>query len=190
MLGAGRNAQLDSLELPDAFDHRSASLRDWSTSTTSEIARLDRDIHRICRDDPGYQAVQAIHGVGRSFAAVFVAEIGDVHRFDSPEALARGPGSRPPPRVRHQGQPGSDHQAGLTPGALGGHRGSGPLPRGGTNRRADFQPIAERRGTEQGHVAVARKVLTLVYYGLRDGEIRCLADRGGVRLGPRPDAAR
>jgi len=23
-------------------------------------------------------------------------------------------------------------------------------------------------------VAVARKVLTLVYYGLRDGEIRCL----------------
>jgi hypothetical protein len=24
-------------------------------------------------------------------------------------------------------------------------------------------------------VAVARKVLTLVYYGLRDGEIRCLA---------------
>jgi hypothetical protein len=25
-------------------------------------------------------------------------------------------------------------------------------------------------------VAVARKVLTLVYYGLRDGEIRCLAE--------------
>jgi hypothetical protein len=24
-------------------------------------------------------------------------------------------------------------------------------------------------------VAVARKVLTLVYYGLRDGDIRCLA---------------
>jgi hypothetical protein len=26
-------------------------------------------------------------------------------------------------------------------------------------------------------VAIARKVLTLVYYGLRDGEIRCLRDR-------------
>jgi hypothetical protein len=25
-------------------------------------------------------------------------------------------------------------------------------------------------------VAIARKVLTLVYYGLRDGEIRCLRD--------------
>jgi hypothetical protein len=26
-------------------------------------------------------------------------------------------------------------------------------------------------------VAVARKLLTLVYYGLRDGEIRCVADQ-------------
>jgi len=27
-------------------------------------------------------------------------------------------------------------------------------------------------------VAAARKLLTLVYYGLRDGEIRCLAKAG------------
>jgi|GEM_PF-4839057 hypothetical protein len=26
-------------------------------------------------------------------------------------------------------------------------------------------------------VAAARKLLSLVYYGLRDGEIRCLADK-------------
>ena len=37
-----------------------------------------------------------------------------------------------------------------------------------------FQSIAERRGKNKATVAVARKVLTLVYYGLRDGEIRCL----------------
>jgi hypothetical protein len=29
-------------------------------------------------------------------------------------------------------------------------------------------------------VAVARKLLTLVYYGLRDGEIRCLARAGAA----------
>jgi hypothetical protein len=38
--------------------------------------------------------------------------------------------------------------------------------------------IAERRGGKAGvriaKVAAARKLLTLVYYGLRDGEIRCL----------------
>ena len=30
-------------------------------------------------------------------------------------------------------------------------------------------------GRNKARVALARKVLTLVYYGLRDGEIRCLA---------------
>ena len=35
--------------------------------------------------------------------------------------------------------------------------------------------IAERRGCNIGRVAAARRLLTLVYYGLRDGEVRCLA---------------
>jgi hypothetical protein len=34
--------------------------------------------------------------------------------------------------------------------------------------------IAERRGRGIATVAVARKLLTLVYYGLRDGHIRAL----------------
>ena len=44
--------------------------------------------------------------------------------------------------------------------------------------------VGARRGRNIGHVAAARHLLTLVYYGLRDGEIRCLAHRrGGVRVG-------
>ncbi len=35
--------------------------------------------------------------------------------------------------------------------------------------------IAERRGRNIATVATARKLLTLVYYGLRDGRIRALA---------------
>ncbi|WBB69324.1 hypothetical protein [Micromonospora sp. WMMD812] len=35
--------------------------------------------------------------------------------------------------------------------------------------------IGERRGRNIATVAVARKLLTLVYYGLRDGHIRALA---------------
>ena len=34
--------------------------------------------------------------------------------------------------------------------------------------------ITDRRGRNTATVAVARKLLTLVYYGLRDGEIRAL----------------
>ena len=38
--------------------------------------------------------------------------------------------------------------------------------------------VGERRGKQIGRVAAARKLLILVYYGLRDGEIRCLAETG------------
>ena len=39
--------------------------------------------------------------------------------------------------------------------------------------------VAARRGRNIGKVAAARKLLTLVFYGLRDGEIRALAARAG-----------
>lgn len=47
---------------------------------------------------------------------------------------------------------------------------------GGPKLATDWHQIAERRGKHKATVAIARKVLTLVYYGLRDGEIRCLAE--------------
>ena len=47
--------------------------------------------------------------------------------------------------------------------------------RGGDKLRADYHRIAERRGKFKARIAVARKLLTLVFYGLRDGEIRALA---------------
>jgi hypothetical protein len=37
--------------------------------------------------------------------------------------------------------------------------------------------IAARRGTNIGKVAAARELLELVFYRLRDGEIRCLNRR-------------
>lgn len=47
--------------------------------------------------------------------------------------------------------------------------------KGDTKQRRDFDRIARRRGKNIGKVAIARKLLTPVYYGLRDGEVRCLA---------------
>jgi hypothetical protein len=40
--------------------------------------------------------------------------------------------------------------------------------------RADRDRIAARRGRAVGKVAAARRLLTLVFYGLREGHIRCL----------------
>lgn len=40
--------------------------------------------------------------------------------------------------------------------------------------REDYRRIAERRGKYKARVAVARKLLVLVFYAIRDGEVRCL----------------
>jgi hypothetical protein len=42
--------------------------------------------------------------------------------------------------------------------------------------KSDYHRIAARRGKKIAAVAVGRKILTLVFYGLRDGEVRCLAE--------------
>jgi len=70
-------------------------LRSLVQTYDEEIERLDRTIRSTCKDDPGYNAVQAIYGVGKVMAAVFVAEIGDAHRFDSPQALCSWAGLTP-----------------------------------------------------------------------------------------------
>jgi SAM-dependent methyltransferase len=46
---------------------------------------------------------------------------------------------------------------------------------GGAPIAPAFMRIQKRRGTMIARVAAARKLLTLVFYGLRDGEIRCRA---------------
>jgi hypothetical protein len=56
--------------------------------------------------------------------------------------------------------------------------------RRGRPLRAAFERIAKHRGRNIAKVAVARRVLTLCYHGLRDGEIRL---RGG---GKREEADR
>ena len=56
------------------------------------------------------------------------------------------------------------------------------------DRRPTSDRIEARRGKNIAKVAAARKLLTLVYYGLRDGHIRALDRRqGGVST---PDATR
>ena len=111
---------------------RSASSRcgTSSSSTTARSRCSSAKIHQQLRDHTGYQAIQALTGVGRTIAAIFVAEIGDVTRFRSRRgAVLVGGTHAPSPRVRHQGRPRRHHQDGLPAGALGGARGRRPLPR-------------------------------------------------------------
>jgi transposase len=122
----------------------------------------------------GFRAVQAVPGVGPVLAAIFVAEIGEVHRFASPAHLASWAGLTPKHResdtVVRRGpitKQGSTLVRWAAVEAAQGARNAGWLEPARTR-------IAERRGRNIATVAVARKLLTYVFYGLRDGHIRAL----------------
>jgi transposase len=174
LFGVGGNELLDDLELAPAYATRVRSLRSLIAAVDAEIPGLERELHRQLGSHRGYQAVQAIHGVGRVLAGLFVAEIGDVGRFAGPRQLVSWAGLTP----KHRESDTTVRRGRIT------KQGSKLVrwaaveavarQRGATKIQRDLRRIAERRGKAIGRVAAARKLLTLVYYGLRDGEIRCL----------------
>jgi len=167
---------LDETPLGEAYEYRIESLRDLIGRYDREITELDRRVHLQLRDDVGYRAVQQLSGVGRVFAGVFVAEIGDIGRFRDPKRLCSWVGLTP----EHRESDVKVFRGSIT------KQGSALIRwaaveavarwRGGAPIRDSYLRIAERRGTNIARVAAARKLITLVFYGLRDGEIRCLQE--------------
>ena len=169
-------AQLDGLELPEAYALRMRSLRELLAHIEREITKIDAQLHHRLKSDPGYQALVRLPGVGKVLGAVFVAEIGDISRFDSAKKLCSWAGLTPKHKesdeVVRRGaitKQGSRLVRWAAIEAVGNYR-----AKGNEKLRADYRRIAERRGKYKARVAVARKMVTLVFYALRDGEVRCL----------------
>jgi transposase len=178
LFGPGGRAGLDALALDEVYRLRVDSLLGLIDAFGTDIDRFGRLVTDLLADDPGYRAIQAIPGVGPVLAAIFVAEIGDVSRFAGPAQLACWAGLTPRHRESdthvqrgHITKQGSRLVRWAAVEAVGCQRGATPIAN--LNHR-----VADRRGKSIGRVAGARKLLTLVYYGLRDGEIRCLAKTG------------
>jgi transposase len=174
LFGVGGQKLLDELQLDAPYAARVDSLRRLIDAFTFEIDVLARRTAADLAGHRGYRAIQAIDGVGPVLAAVFVAEIGDVTRFARPEQLCSWAGMTPKHRESdtkvHRGRitKQGNHLVGWAAVEAVQHLHGGPLA---TTRAR----IAQRRGANIAKVAAARKLLTLVYYGLRDGHIRCLA---------------
>jgi len=83
LFGVAGARLLDQLHLGHAYALRVASLRSLIAAYDQEITMLGREVSTALAGDVGYLALQTIPGVGPVLAAVFVAEIGDVHRFAS-----------------------------------------------------------------------------------------------------------
>jgi transposase len=171
---AGRQF-LAGLQLRQASRQRLESLLALLDDFDREIDAASSEIDRHAKADDRVRLLCQIHGIGRYTAMLIIAEIGDVRRFPTARHLCAWAGLTPTVRS-------SDGKARL------GHisrQGSSILrwavveaaqhvPSRGGPLREQFERIAKRRGRRVARVAVARQILTLCYYGLRDGEIRCL----------------
>jgi transposase len=177
IFGKSGSAWLDELKLPRPYAGTVCSLRQLIGWLDAEIGMLTQVAADLLAGHRGWQLIQALPGIGPVLAAVIVAEIGDITRFKNAQALCCWAGLTP----RHYE---SDTKV------IRGHvtkQGSKPLrwalieaiqrqPAGFRTRDARDAIIA-RRGKQARNiakVAAARQLLTLVFYGLRDGQIRAL----------------
>jgi transposase len=177
IFGVGGSIWLDGLELSQPYAGKVASLRKVCGLLATEIALLDTAIAGMLDGDRGYQAIRALPGIGPVLGAVITAEIGDVTRFPGPAQLGSWAGLTP----RHRESDTKVSRGHIT------KQGSRILrwalieaiqhvPAGHPLRQRKEEIIA-RRGTQARNiakVAMARQLLTWVFYAMRDGQVRSL----------------
>ena len=175
IFGAWGTRWLDELPLPQPYCWKVASLR--QLRLTSEITVLEQVTAELLAGHDAYRAVQELPGIGPVLGAVIVAGIGDITRFRHPARLCSWAGLTP----RH-------YESGTT--VIRGRitkQGSRPLrwalveavqrTPAGTPIRQARDAIIARRGPQARNiakVAAARKLLTYVFYAMRDGHVRAL----------------
>jgi len=145
---------------------------------TTEVRELDRELVSFFKTDPRIRRLQAIPGIGFYTAAVVLAEVWDVQRFPRPELLCSWAGLTPTERssaghIRrgHISKQGSR----LLRWAL--VEVATAAPRHEAHRRYFLKVLHnDRRRAKIARLALARRLLTLCYYALRD--------EGGCRAYP------
>lgn len=178
VFGKGGREFLAKVQLRDASRRRLDSLIAVIDDLDREIDAASGEIKQRAGDDDRVPVLCQIRGIGPFTAMLVIAEIGEVNRFPTARHLCSWAGLTPTIRssdgkarlghITHQGSPAL--RWALVEAAQQAVTAGGPL-------REKFERIAKRRGRKIAKVAIAREILTLCYYGLRDGEIRCLAPR-------------
>ena len=148
VFGPTGQAWLRAAPLELVYRQRIDSLLELIDAYDGEIECFRAMIANRFTGHRGYRVIQQISGVGPTFAAVLVAEIGDVNRFSRPEKLCCWAGLTP----RHRESDTTVHRGPITKqgsqaGALGGDRGLPTHPPGQqTGRRPD--PDHHRAGPQ------------------------------------------
>ena len=180
LFGTWGPAWLDGLDLPQPYAGKAASLRELTGWLSAEAGLLDAVIAGLPGSCQPYHAVRALPGPGPVLAAVTVAETGDISRFPSPGQLCSRAGLTP----RHRESGTKVSRGHLT-------RQGSPILRWAMVEAIQHQPdgspprelrdrITARRGGQARNIAkaaAARKLLTCVFYAMRDGQVRSLTAR-------------
>jgi transposase len=176
MFGPGGRLLIDQMPFEGVYRLRVTSLLELLDHYAGQLVVVEAELAHRLKGHPGYEAIQAIKGVGPIMAAVFVAEIGDVSRFPTARHLCSWAGLTPSHRESdtkvtrgHITKQGNHLVRWAAVEAVARYH-------GGPTVSPTYMRVARRRGKNIGRIAAARKLLTLVYYGLRDGAIRVLAE--------------
>src|SRR5215467_11172000 len=169
---------LDELQLPERSQNRVEACLRLVDDIGKEVEIADTEILGLYETDPRTDRLLPIPGIGPTTAAIVLAEIGDIARFPDADHLCAWAGLTPTERSSadhtrrgHISKQGSRWLRWIMVEAA---------TRGVANRQLGtfFSSIEKRRGTKIARVALARRLLTVVYYALRD--------EGGCRAFPVP----
>jgi len=132
-----------------------------------QIKSVNQVIRAWAKEDPQAQLLTSMPGIGIYSAAVIIADIGDIKRFDSPKQLCSYAGLVPSTRssdtrVRHGRitKEGSPWLRWIMVSAA--QRAPCASPR----LASFFERMLQQHGKKTARVALARKMLSIVYYML------------------------
>jgi transposase len=170
LFGKKGRATLETLTLPPITASRLAAHLRLVDDLAREIIAADREIVAALRDDDRVRRLLPIPGIGILTAATIIAEVGDATRFPSADRLASWAGLTPTERSSadhvRRGHISKQGSRWLRWAMVEAATKIGTIRAAKLHRFAD--PIAERRGTKIARVALARRLLTLAFYALRD----------------------
>jgi transposase len=158
---------LRELQLPAISRSRLEACLRLVDEVSLEIVIAEREIYQTTKVDERVKRLLPIPGIGPIIAATILSEIGDINRFSSPDKLCAWAGLTPKEhssadnvRRGHISKQGSRWLRWvMVEAAVHAFR--------DVELRQLFIRVARRRGAKIARVAVARRLLTLVYYALR-----------------------
>lgn len=166
---AKQRLQVAELELSPLADVQRRVLLEQIHSVGRAILELERRMKPAVEQLPGYRNLISIRGIGTVSAGVLLSAIGQIQDFSEPGKLAAYFGMVP--RVQQSNQ--HEHHGRIT--RCGNKLARTTLVqcaliaiRYNPRLRSFYQRVRQRRGTGKAILATARKLLTIVYYTLKN----------------------